>query len=88
MNRRPTPLRATFAPVKVVVAAALIVVVFGGLGSLPGTILAAFVIGLIQATASTLFGTTWSLPMLYAVILLVLLVRPQGLLGRPMEARL
>jgi branched-chain amino acid transport system permease protein len=67
---------------------ALIVVVFGGLGSLPGTILAAFVIGLIQATASTLFGTTWSLPMLYAVILLVLLVRPQGLLGRPMEARL
>ena len=41
-----------------------------------------------RATASTLFGTTWSLPMLYAVILIVLLIRPQGLLGRPMEARL
>jgi branched-subunit amino acid ABC-type transport system permease component len=67
---------------------ALIVVVFGGLGSLPGTIYAAYVIGLVQATASTLFGTTWSLPILYAVILVVLLVRPQGLLGRPMEARL
>jgi branched-chain amino acid transport system permease protein len=67
---------------------ALIVVVFGGLGSLPGTIYAAYAIGLIQATASTLFGTTWSLPMLYAVILIVLLIRPQGLLGRPMEARL
>jgi branched-subunit amino acid ABC-type transport system permease component len=67
---------------------ALIVVVLGGLGSLPGTIYAAYVIGLIQATASTLFGTTWSLPILYAVILIVLLIRPQGLLGRPMEARL
>jgi branched-chain amino acid transport system permease protein len=67
---------------------ALIVVVFGGLGSLPGTIYAAYVIGLVQATASTLIGTTWSLPILYAVILVVLLVRPQGLLGRPMEARL
>jgi branched-subunit amino acid ABC-type transport system permease component len=67
---------------------ALIVVVFGGLGSLPGAIIAAYVIGLVQATASTLVGTTWSLPILYGVILLVLIVRPQGLLGRPMEVRL
>jgi branched-subunit amino acid ABC-type transport system permease component len=67
---------------------ALIVVVFGGLGSLPGSIVAAYAIGLIQATASTLVGTTWGLPILYAVILLVLVVRPQGLLGRPMEVRL
>jgi branched-subunit amino acid ABC-type transport system permease component len=67
---------------------ALIVVVFGGLGSLPGAIVAAYAIGLIQATASTLVGTTWSLPILYAVILLVLVVRPHGLLGRPAEVRL
>jgi branched-subunit amino acid ABC-type transport system permease component len=67
---------------------ALIVVIFGGLGSLPGAIIAAYAIGLIQATASTLVGTTWSLPILYGVILLLLIVRPQGLLGRPMEARL
>jgi branched-subunit amino acid ABC-type transport system permease component len=67
---------------------ALIVVVFGGLGSLPGAIAAAYVIGLIQATASTLVGSTWALPILYGVILLVLVVRPQGLLGKPMEVRL
>jgi branched-chain amino acid transport system permease protein len=67
---------------------ALIVVIFGGLRSLPGAIVAAYAIGLIQATASTLVGTTWSLPILYGVILLLLIVRPQGLLGRPMEARL
>jgi branched-chain amino acid transport system permease protein len=67
---------------------ALIVVVFGGLGSLPGAIVAAYAIGLIQATASTLVGTTWALPILYAVILLVLVIRPHGLLGRPAEVRL
>jgi len=67
---------------------ALIVVIFGGLGSLPGTVYAAYAIGLIQATAEVIVGTTWSLPILYSVILLVLIVRPHGLLGKPSEARL
>jgi branched-subunit amino acid ABC-type transport system permease component len=67
---------------------ALIVVVFGGLGSLPGTIYAAFVIAFIQSAVSVWISTTWSLPILYAVILLVLVVRPQGLAGRRLEVRL
>ncbi|HUZ56590.1 MAG TPA: branched-chain amino acid ABC transporter permease [Streptosporangiaceae bacterium] len=67
---------------------ALIVVIFGGLGSLPGTVYAAYAIGLIQATAEVLVGTTWSLPILYGVILFVLIIRPYGLLGKPSEARL
>jgi branched-chain amino acid transport system permease protein len=67
---------------------ALIVVIFGGLGSLPGTVYAAYAIGFIQATAEVLVSTTWALPILYAVILLVLIVRPQGLMGKPSEARL
>jgi branched-chain amino acid transport system permease protein len=67
---------------------ALIVVVFGGLGSFHGAMVAAYAIGLIQATASTLIGTTWSLPILYGVILLVLVVRPRGLFGQAQEVRL
>jgi branched-subunit amino acid ABC-type transport system permease component len=67
---------------------ALIVVIFGGLGSFRGALVAAYAIGLIQATASTLVGTTWSLPILYGVILLVLVVRPQGLFGQAQEVRL
>jgi branched-chain amino acid transport system permease protein len=67
---------------------ALIVVVFGGLGSLPGTIYAAYVIALIESAVSVWISTTWSLPILYAVILLVLVVRPQGLAGRKLEVRL
>ena len=67
---------------------ALIVVIFGGLGSLPGTVYAAYAIGLIQAIAEVIVGETWSLPILYGVILLVLIFRPYGLLGKPSEARL
>ncbi|HEU5418734.1 MAG TPA: branched-chain amino acid ABC transporter permease [Streptosporangiaceae bacterium] len=67
---------------------ALIVVIFGGLGSLPGTVYAAYAIGLIQAVAEAVASVTWSLPILYGVILLVLIVRPYGLLGKPSEARL
>ncbi|HEX7299615.1 MAG TPA: branched-chain amino acid ABC transporter permease [Solirubrobacteraceae bacterium] len=67
---------------------ALIVVVFGGLGSLPGTVYAAYAIGLTQSAAAVLIGTTWSLPILYAVILVVLVVRPHGLAGHPSQARL
>jgi len=67
---------------------ALIVVIFGGLGSLPGTVYAAYAIGLIQAVAEAIVSVTWSLPILYGVILLVLIFRPYGLLGKPSEARL
>lgn len=67
---------------------ALIVVIFGGLGSLSGTVYAAYAIGLIQATTEVFLGTTWALPILYGVIILVLVVRPQGLRGKPAEARL
>jgi branched-subunit amino acid ABC-type transport system permease component len=67
---------------------ALIVVIFGGLGSLPGTIYAAYAIGLIQATVEVTIGTTWTLPILYAVIVAILIVRPQGLMGKRSEVRL
>ncbi len=67
---------------------ALIVVIFGGLGSLSGTLYAAYAIGLIQSTAVVMIGTTWTLPILYGVILLVLIFRPYGLKGNPSEARL
>lgn len=67
---------------------ALIVVILGGLGSLRGTLYAALLIGLMQAACEVEIGTTWTLPVLYAVILAVLIVRPYGLLGSPTEARL
>jgi branched-subunit amino acid ABC-type transport system permease component len=67
---------------------ALIVAIFGGLGSVRGTILAAYIIGLGEALVSLYLGVKWSLPLLFLSIMIVMLVRPTGLLGKPEEARL
>ena len=67
---------------------ALIVAIFGGLGSVRGTILAAYIIGLAEALVSLYFGVKWSLPLLFLSIMIVMVVRPTGLLGKPEEARL
>ncbi len=67
---------------------ALIVVVLGGLGSLSGTLYAAYLVGLMQAFCEVEIGTTWTLPILYGAILLILVVRPYGLRGTPSETRL
>jgi branched-subunit amino acid ABC-type transport system permease component len=68
--------------------AALIVVVLGGLGSLVGTLYAAYLVGMMQAFCEVEIGTTWTLTILYAAILAILLVRPYGLKGSPSEVRL
>ena len=67
---------------------ALIVVVLGGLGSLTGTLYAAYLVGMMQSFCEVEIGTTWTLPILYGAILVILVFRPNGLKGSPSEARL
>jgi branched-chain amino acid transport system permease protein len=61
---------------------AFIVVVFGGLGSLPGTIVGAYAVGMIEAFASYYIGIYWTPVVLFLVLIAVLAVRPTGLFGR------
>lgn len=67
---------------------ALIVAIFAGLGSVKGTIYAAYIIGFIQSAVSIYWNSAYALPVLYVVILAVLVVRPNGIAGKPQEARL
>jgi branched-chain amino acid transport system permease protein len=67
---------------------ALIVTILGGLGSMTGTLGAAYLVGLIQALTSLYLGVRWSLPVLFGLIILVLLFRPAGLAGRAVQERL
>ena len=67
---------------------ALIVAIFAGLGSVKGTIYAAYIIGFIQSFISIYWSSTYALPVLYLVIFVVLVVRPNGIAGKPQEARL
>ncbi len=67
---------------------AIIVAIFGGLGSTRGTIVAAFVIGLVEAFASLYLGAKFALPVLFAVVFVALTIRPYGLFGLSQETRL
>jgi branched-chain amino acid transport system permease protein len=58
------------------------VVVLGGLGSVPGALLAGLVIGVIQSLTSVYFPTQLQNLVVFIVFLLTLAYRPSGLLGR------
>ena len=64
-----------------VVVEAFVVVVVGGMGSLPGAFLAAILIGVLQAFG-IVFLPRITLVLVFSVMAVVLAVRPQGLLGR------
>jgi len=66
----------------------LTVAIVAGLGSIRGTIYAAFIIGLIEALVATYIGSLWSLPVLFSLIVVFMIVRPYGLFGKPEEERL
>ena len=56
--------------------------VFGGIGSLPGAMLGGILLGLIEQFAKAYISTQWSDAIVFGVLILVLLVRPTGLMGR------
>ena len=57
--------------------------VLGGIGSLPGAMLGGLLIGLIEVFYSAYFSTEYKDVAAFAVLVLVLIFRPTGLLGRP-----
>jgi branched-chain amino acid transport system permease protein len=56
--------------------------VLGGMGSLPGTVIAALLIGIVESITSTFYGPSWAPAVSFGFLLLTLAVRPAGLLGR------
>jgi branched-chain amino acid transport system permease protein len=58
------------------------VVIIGGLGSLPGTFLGGMILGISQLVGGRVLGPGFQLLSGYVILLLVLTIRPQGLLGR------
>jgi branched-chain amino acid transport system permease protein len=55
--------------------------VLGGIGNIPGAVLGGLLIGLVRSLGSAYVGETWSEALIFAVLILVLLFRPNGLLG-------
>ena len=61
---------------------AFAITVLGGVGSISGTLVAAFILGVAESLTATFYGPSWSLAVSFGVLLLVLAVRPSGLFGR------
>ncbi len=64
-----------------VLGKAFIIVILGGLGSITGAMTAAFLVGLIEAYSSVYLGGSKGALALFVLVMLILLVRPQGLFG-------
>ena len=56
--------------------------VLGGMGSLPGTLIAAMLLGIVESFTATFYGPSWAPAVAFGFLLLTLAVRPAGILGR------
>ncbi|HXF89149.1 MAG TPA: branched-chain amino acid ABC transporter permease [Xanthobacteraceae bacterium] len=61
---------------------AFIIVITGGMGSMPGALLGGLLIGVTEAMAGLIFTPSAKSMFAFAILVLVLLFRPQGILGR------
>ena len=57
------------------------IVVLAGMGSVPGTLAAAVIIGLLESLVITFVGATWAPGVAFAVLLATLAIRPSGIFG-------
>ncbi len=61
---------------------AFVIVITGGLGSMPGALIGGIMIGLTEAMAGLLFTPSAKSMFSFAILVLVLLFRPQGIMGK------
>ena len=66
---------------------AFVAAVLGGIGSLPGAMLGGLVIGLAEALVSAVGLSVWKDGVVFAILIVVLLVRPSGLLGKHIKEK-
>ena len=55
--------------------------ILGGIGNVPGAVLGAMILGLTEALTTWWFGSQWDTVTIFVLLMLVLLLRPRGLLG-------
>jgi len=67
---------------------AFIMCVVAGLGNVPGSVAAAFILALVEACTQFFLGARWGFPLLLTLVILALIWRPYGVFGRVQVRRL
>lgn len=63
-------------------------IILGGIDSLPGAALGALILGLVESFVGVTLGGQWQAPIAYLVLVVVIVIRPRGLLGSRDVARI
>lgn len=66
---------------------AFIAAVLGGIGSIQGAMLGGFILGLAEIYATSYLASSWRDAIAFALLIIILLVRPTGLLGASLQTR-
>ena len=77
-----TPYTGSMPGIKAFTAA-----VFGGIGSIPGALIGGILLGVIEILGRAYISSQLSDAIVFAVLIIVLLVKPSGILGRPMREK-
>jgi len=61
---------------------AFVAAVLGGIGSIPGALLGGLSIGLLETLSKAYISTTFSDAIVFGILIVILLIKPSGLLGK------
>ena len=66
---------------------AFVAAVLGGIGSIPGAMIGGFAIGLLDALVAAVGLSVWKDAVVFAILIVVLLVKPSGIMGHPVTEK-
>lgn len=66
---------------------AFIAAVFGGIGNIPGAMVGGYVMGLIENYVKGYISSTWANPLVFGILIIVLIFKPNGLFGKNMKEK-
>lgn len=66
---------------------AFIAAVFGGIGSIPGAVIGGYLMGIIENYVKGYISSTWANPIVFGILIITLIFRPNGILGKNMKEK-